>query len=166
MTRKALILLFAVAALIAGSAFAVMAQDDDDNPVPFGPNMMRGHGMMWGDGEPMMFTIAAALGLEPDAFYTALRDGQTLAEIAEAQGVELETVYDAALAHAEEHIAQLIEAGFITQEQADQHRIWMRENLAEMLMLSGSGLGPCMAGQTGFGMGMMGRGRGMRWNNS
>ncbi len=189
MTRKSLILLFAVAALIAGSAFAVMAQDDDDSPVPFGPGwmhqqgdagfgpgMMHGHGMMmgggfgpgmmWGDGEPMMFTVAEALGLEPDAFFAALRDGQTLAEIAEAQGVELETVYDAALAHAEEHVAQLIEAGSITQEQADQHLTWMRENLAEMPMLSGSGLGSCMADQTGFGMGMMGRGRGMRWNNS
>ncbi len=189
MTRKSLILLFVIAALtlIAGSAFVVMAQDDDDTPTPFGPGwmhgenfgpgMMRGHGMMgmmdsgfgpgmmWGDGEPMMFSVAEALGLELDDFYTAMRDGQTLAEIAEAQGVELETVYDAALIHAEEHLAQLVEAETITQEQADEHLTWMRENIAEMPMFSGGGMGPCMGGHGGSGHGMMGHGRRMRGNN-
>jgi len=183
MTRKSLIILVAIVALIAGSAFAVMAQDDGDNPTPFGPGwmhaenfghgMMRGHGMMgmmgdgfgpgmmWGDGEPMMLTVAEALGLEPDAFYIALSDGQTLAEIAEAQGVELAAVYDAALAHAEEHLAQLVEAGTITQEQADEHLAWMRENIAEMPMFAGEGL--CMGGH---GTGMMGHGHGTRRNHS
>lgn len=182
MTRKSLIILVAIAAvtLIAGSAFVVMAQDEGDNPTPFGPGWMHdgnfghgmmgggfGHGMMWatGDVEPMMFTVAEALGLESDALYTALRDGQTLAEIAESQGVELETVYDAALAHAEEHLAQVVEAGTITQEQADEHLAWMRENIVEMPMFSGTGFGPCMSGQAGFGPGMMGRGHGMRRNN-
>lgn len=189
MTRKSLILVFVLAVLIAGGAFVVMAQDDDgDDPTPFVPGgmhqqgnghfgmgMMGGHGMMGGQGmmgmmdgdeESMMFDVAEALGLESDAFYAALRDGQTLAEIAEAQGVELETVYDAALAHAEEHTAQLVEAGTITQEQADEHLAWMRENIAEMPMFSGSGVGPCMGGEAGFGPGMMGRGRGMRGSNS
>jgi hypothetical protein len=182
MTRKSVILFFAVVVLIAGGAFAVIAQDDGNNPIPFvpgwmhqqgdagfGPGMMHGHGMMmgmmgggfgpgmmWGDGEPMMFDVAEALGLEPEAFYTALRDGQTLAEIAEAQGVELETVYAAMLTQAETHTAAWVEAGNITQEQADEHLAWMRENLAEMPMFSGSG----------FGAGMMGHGHGMRWHNS
>lgn len=187
MTHKSLILLFAVAILILGGAFVVMAQDDDI-PTPlgpgwmhgenFGPGMMHGHGMMgmmgggfgpgmmWGDGEPIMLTVAETLGLEPDAFYTALRDGQTLAEIAKAQGIELETVYDAALTHAEEHLAQPVEAGTITQKQADEHLAWMRENIAEMPMFAGGGFGPCMGGQAGLGHGMMGHGRGMRWNRS
>jgi hypothetical protein len=186
MTRKSLILLFAVAILILGGAFVVMAQDDD-TPTPFGPGwmhgensghgMMHGHGMMGGgfghgmmsaDSEPMMLSVAEALGLEPEAFYTALRDGQTLAEIAEAQGIELETVYDAALTHAEEHLAQLVEAETITQAQADEHLTWMRENIAEMPMFTGAGFGPCMGGQAGAGHGMMGgmgRGWGMRGNN-
>ena len=186
MTRKSLLLLFAVAALIVGGAFAVMAQDDGDNPTPFGsgwmrhqgdgglrPGMMHGHGMMgrgfgsgmmWGDGEPMMLTVVEALGLEPDAFYAALGDGQTLAQIAEAQGIALETVHDVMLVQAQEHMVEMVDAGYITQEQADEHLAWMRENIAEMPMFSGSGFGPCTGGQGGFGMGMMGRG--MRWNNS
>ncbi len=187
MTRKSLILLVAIAALIAGSAFAVMAQDGGDNPAPFGPGWMHdgnfgsgmmhghgmmgggfGHGMMLGDGESMMVAVAEALGLEPDAFYAALRDGQTLTEIAEAQGVEIQTVYDAMLTHAEEHMAASVAAGNITQEQADEHLTWMRENMAEMPMFSGEGSGPCMGHGGSFGMGMMGRGHGMgmRWGNA
>ena len=118
--------------------------------------------MMWGDSELMMFTVAEALGLEPDAFFDALRDGQTLAEIAEAQGVDLDTVYDAMFAEAEAHMAEQVEAGTITQEQADEHLSWMRENIASMPMFAGGGFGPCMGGEGGFGPGMMGRGR---WNN-
>jgi hypothetical protein len=184
MSRKSLILLFAILVLIAGGAFTVMAQDDGDNPTPFGSGwmhhfgnsnfgtgMMQRHGMMmgggsrsgmmWGDGEPMMLTVAEALGLEPDALYTALRDGQTLAEIAEAQGIELEAVYDAVITHAEEHLFEMVEAGTITQEQADEHLAWMSENVAGLPMFSSGGVGPCMGGQ-----GMMGRRHGMRWNNS
>lgn len=185
MTRKSLILLFAVAIFILGGAFVVMAQDDDTS-TPFGPGWMHGEnsghgmmhgmmgmmgggfgpGMMSGDSEPMMLSVAEALGLEPEAFYTALRDGQTLSEIAEAQGVELEAVYNAALTHAEEHMAQLVEAGTITQEQADEHLTWMRENIDEMPMFAGGGFGPCMSGQAGLGQGMMGHRHGMRGHNS
>jgi len=191
MSRKTWITFVALIAIVAAGVFVVAAQDDDDGDTPpfgpgwmhnwdgedFGPGMMWGGrgmhgmhgmrggfgpGMMWGDGEPMMFAVAEALGLEPDAFFEALRDGQTLAEIAEAQGVELDTVYDAMFAEAEVHMANLVEAGMITQEQADEHLTWMRENIASMPMFTGGGFGPCMGGEGGFGPGMMGRGR---WNN-
>jgi len=188
MSRKTWITLVALIAIIAAGVFVVSAQDDDDGDTPpfgpgwmhnwdgedFGPGMMWGGrgmhgmrggfgpGMMWGDGEPMMFTVAEALGLEPDTFFEALRDGQMLAEIAEAQGVELDTVYDAMFAEVEVHMADLVEAGTITQEQADEHLTWMRENIASMPMFAGGGFGPCMGGEGGFGSGMMGHGR---WNN-
>jgi hypothetical protein len=188
MTRKSLILLFAIAVLVVGGVFVAVAQDDD-NPVPFGPGwmhnwgdggfgpgMMHGHGMMmgggfgpgmmWSDGEPMMDTVAEALGLEPEDFFTALRDGQTLVEIADAQGVELETVYEAMTTEADEHLSALVEAGTITQEQADAHLAWMRGNISEMPMFSGGGFGPHMGGQQGgFGPGMMGHG-GHHWQNN
>jgi hypothetical protein len=182
MTRKSLILVVAVAALIVGGAFAVVAQDDDGNTTSFCPGgmhhqggfgmgMMHGHGMMgggfgsgmmWGDGESMMLAVAEVLGLEPDALIAALHEGQTLTEIAEAQGVELEVVYEAMLTVAEQHLTALVEAGNITQEQADEHLAWLQENIAEMPMFSGAGFGPCMGGEAGFGSGMMGHGRGMR----
>jgi hypothetical protein len=179
MTRKSLVLLFAIAVLIIGGVFVAAAQDDD-NPIPFGPGwmhnwdnenfgpgLMHGHGMMmgggfgpgmmWGNGEPMMYTVAEVLGLEPEDFFTALRDGQTL----------VETVYEAMTTRAEEHLTALVEAETITQEQADTHLTWMRDNIAAMPMFSGGGFGLHMGGQQGgFGPGMMGHGHGMRWNNS
>jgi hypothetical protein len=181
-SSKTMIILVVAIALIAISAFIVSAQDDDPTPIiPYGhgwmhnqdnanwgPGMMMGNGygqgMMWGDGEPMMLAVAEALGLEPDALFTALQTGQTLAEIAETQGVDLDTVYDAMFAEAEAHITALVEAGTITQEQADEHLTWMRENIATMPMFSGSGLGPCMDGQVDFGMMGNRRGYGMRGN--
>lgn len=189
MTRKSLVIFFMMALLAVGGVMAVMAQDDGGTPAPsgtgcihqwsdkeFGPGMMYGMGMgmmghgfgpgmMWNHDESMMLVVAEALGLEPEDFYTALHSDQTLAEIAEAQGVELDTVHAAMLSHAEEHIAEMVAAGSITQEQADEHLTWMRENIAQMPMFSESGFASCMGGQAGFGPGMMGGGHG-RWHNN
>lgn len=176
MSRKSILILVAVVALLTVGVFTVMAQEGNGTTPPFGYGMMQGrHGAMMGggfgyglglgDGQPMIATAAEVLGLEPDALFDALHNGQTLTAIAEAQGVELQSVYDAVLAKAEEHVAALVEAGTITQEQADEHLTWVREHVTEMPMFSGNGHGPCMDGAGGFGGGMMGRGmhgRGMR----
>ncbi|QPC83159.1 hypothetical protein G4Y79_01935 [Phototrophicus methaneseepsis] len=186
-SSKTMIILVVTIALIAISAFVVSAQDDTPPTVPYGhgwmhnqdnanwgPGMMMGghgmmgnsfgQGMMWGDGEPMMLAVAEALGLEPDTLFTALQEGQTLAEIAETQGVDLDTVYDAMFVEAEAHMTALVEAGTITQEQADEHLSWMRENIATMPMFSGNGFGPCMGEQAGFGMMGNRHGHGMSGN--
>jgi hypothetical protein len=167
MSQRPMITLVVVIAIVVTGALAVMAQDDDDTPPPYGPGMMWdedgfGPGMMWGDGESMMVAVAEVLGLEPEAFFAALREGQTLTELAEAQGVELEAVYDAMIDTAETHMADLVAAGVFTQAEADSRLDWMRENIAEMPMFDGGGFGPCMGGMRGgFGSGMMGSGYGM-----
>lgn len=188
MTRKSFILVITIVALTIAGVVMISAQDTDTTDTfPYGPGWMHnwdsetsgygmgmmqggfGHGMMWGDGEPMMFSVAEALGLEVNDLFAALHNGQSLAEIAEAQGVELDTVYNAMLTEAEEHMSALVEAGTISQEQADEHLTWMRDNIATMPMFTGSqmmhgGFGHGMM-QGGFGRGMMGRrGGGMRWN--
>lgn len=173
MTRKSLILLV-IAVVLAATGILVIAQDSNtDTTFPYGhgwmhrgndadlgPGMMHGNGhmmggfgMMWNDEEPMMYTVAQALGLTPEDFFVELRDGKTLTEIADAQGVEIQTVYDVMLTEAEDHMSQAVEAGYVTQEQADEHLTWMHNNIATMPMFSVSG----------FGTGMMEHG-GMRWN--
>lgn len=191
MTRKSFILVITIVALTIAGVAMISAQDTDTTDIfPYGPGWMHnwdedgfgygmgmmhggfGHGMMWGDGEPMMFSVADALGLEVNDLFTALHNRQSLTEIAEAQGVELDTVYDAMLTEAEEHMSALVEAGTITQEQADEHLTWMRDNIATMPMFTGQmGYGMMHGGfghgmmQGGFGRGMMGRrSGGMRWN--
>lgn len=192
MIRKSIVVSIVVVALVFVGAVAVMAQDDGENTFPFGfghgwmhqqDNQNFGRGMMHGgrgmmgggfgpgmtdNHDATMTAFAEALGLEEQAFLDALAGGQTLAEIAEAQGVELEALQAVMLAQAAEHMNARVEAGDITQEQANEHLAWMSENIASMPMFSGEGFGgPCMGGTGGFANGMMGRhGQGMRWNNS
>lgn len=167
MSRKSIFALVVIAVLVGISAYTVLAQDTPTTP-PFGRGMMGSGfgGMMWGNDESMMADAAAALGLEPQAFIEAIRSGKTLAEIAEAQGIELQTVYDAMIARAEAHMAAAVAAGTVTQAQADEHLTWMREHVSEMPMFSGAGTGPCMESGMAADMGMMGHGRGMMGRGS
>lgn len=177
MMRKSFVLMIAVIALLSFGVLVVAAQDDQPNTPPFGYGMMggmhdgmgRGHGMMWGADMPGMTAVAEALDMEPAALIEILQSGQTLAQIAEMQGVELQTVYDAMLTAAQTHMAELVAAGTLTQAEADEHFAYMQDHLAEMPMFSGAGC-PMMGNMQGMrhmnGMsGMMGYGHGMMGNS-
>ena len=70
-------------------------------------------------GWPLALEEAAgALGIDTDALREALRDGQSIADIAAEQGVELQTVIDALVAAAEERLDEAVAAGDIDAEQA------------------------------------------------
>jgi len=104
----------------------------------FGGGMFgRGGGDRW----TMFDTAAEALGLTPEELFAELHSGKSLAEIAEAQGVEMEAVRDALkAAQAEarrEAIEQAVEDGKMSQEQAD----WLLEGLEQGFFPGGRGLG-------------------------
>jgi len=64
---------------------------------------------------------AEALGMTTDELREALSaDGATLASVAEAEGVDVQVVIDALVAEAQEHLAQAVEDGHLTQEEADE----------------------------------------------
>jgi hypothetical protein len=65
-------------------------------------------------------TAAQAIGIDADALRQALRDGQTLAEVAQANGVEPQAVTDALVSSARTRIADDVAAGRISQEDADR----------------------------------------------
>ncbi|GAA5163830.1 hypothetical protein [Ornithinimicrobium tianjinense] len=67
---------------------------------------MPGH--MGGPGQ-MMETAAETLGLSEDELLTQLQDGSTLGEIADAQGVDRQTLVDALMADHEERITQMLD---------------------------------------------------------
>lgn len=182
MARKSLLLLIAVIALLSVGVLVAAAQDDPPNTPPFGFGMMggmhqgmgRGQGMMWDADRPGMTAVAEALGMEPAALIEALHAGQTLTQIAEAQGVDVQAVTDAMLAAAEAHLAELVAAGTLTQEQADEHLAAMGDHVTDMPMFTGEGCSMMgamqgmghmngMHGMHGMGgmSGMMGRGHGM-----
>lgn len=96
-------------------ADAVIAALADAGP-PEGGHRGPG-GRMGGRG---LDSAAEALGITADELRTALQDGQTIAQVAESRGVDVQTVIDAMLADLKAHLDEEVAAGEHTQEEADQ----------------------------------------------
>ncbi|MFZ1491065.1 MAG: hypothetical protein WAS51_14100, partial [Ilumatobacteraceae bacterium] len=56
-------------------------------------------------------TAAETIGITEEELATALRDGQTIAEVAEANSVDPQTVIDALVAEAETRITTMVNEG-------------------------------------------------------
>lgn len=112
----------------------VFAQDDTPEP-PFegegrGPRYGdhgfgemghdRGKGFPGHDHEEVKSRLAEVLGMTVEEFDAAIVDGETLASLAEAKGVSLEELRQVMDELFEEGLAQAVEEGKITQEEADQ----------------------------------------------
>ncbi|MGY2066084.1 hypothetical protein [Blastococcus sp. SYSU DS0619] len=82
---------------------------------------LGGRGGHPGGGWLDLSAAAGALGLTEEELRTALEpDGTTLADVAEDQGVAAEDLVDALVLAEEERIAEAVEEGRLTQEQADE----------------------------------------------
>jgi hypothetical protein len=81
---------------------------------------MEGHGPGGhGRGGFGLDTAATALGMTSDELRTALQDGSTIADVATAQGIDVQTVIDALVAEATTRLAERVTAGDLTQAEAD-----------------------------------------------
>jgi hypothetical protein len=72
-----------------------------------------------GAGDSLLNATASVTGLTTDEVITALQSGQTLAQIAEANGKTADDVIAAARAQLEDLLQQAVTDGQITQAQAD-----------------------------------------------
>ncbi len=108
-----------------------MAEVVEREGMPERPRHHRGH---FGAG---LDAAAEALGIESEALRTALRDGSTIAEGAEAHDVDVQTVIDDLLADAEAHLDQAVENGRIDEARAAE----IKENLPERIeaLVNGEG---------------------------
>ena len=79
----------------------------------------REHGR-GGKGGAGVEVAAQALGMTADELHTALKGGQTLAQIAESKGVNVQVVVDALVASATNQINEKVASGDITQAEADE----------------------------------------------
>ena len=88
----------------------------------FGDRMgeRRGHGPRGVFGGPGTEAVAELLGMTREEIAEALRGDATLADLAADAGVTTEQLVDAMLSGVEEHLAERVAAGDITQEQADE----------------------------------------------
>lgn len=71
--------------------------------------------------------LADLMGLTLDELAGAVMDGRSLAEIAQANGVEPEAVVDWLVAEAEAELDEAVAAGYLTEEQTDLLRGWVRD---------------------------------------
>ena len=79
-------------------------------------------------GSGPIVAAADVLGVEPRELLLELRDGATVAEVAEDHGVERSTVVDAMEAALRERLEMAVENGWLTQEQADAREDELREH--------------------------------------
>ena len=141
----------------AGAVFAQGPQPPIDGVCPYGGACDGyGYGMGgYGYHGSLPAILADALGLSVDELFAALSNGQSIADLAAAQGLELGDLVQVLVAPRVERIQQAVEAGSLTQEQADEliaemteHMLWRLENL-------GLGYGYGYGHGYGHGCGMM-----------
>ena len=78
------------------------------------------HGGPGGMGADDVTSAAKALGMTEADLTTALQGGQTIADVASSKGVDVQTVIDAMVKAEKAEIQAQVDAGTITQAQADQ----------------------------------------------
>jgi len=125
----------------AGLAFAQEPTPPDSGYGCCGWGMRGGRGGGWGwHGMGLMDALAELTGMEPADLYAELQEGKTLLEVAQDHGVSsAEELVETALASRAEVLQQRVEAGYLTQEQAD----WMLEHMRqEMLEHLEAGVSP------------------------
>jgi hypothetical protein len=87
-----------------------------DHPGRFGGPGRRG---LDGHG-PDNAVVAEALGTDRETLRTELQAGQSIADIAEANGVDIQTVIDALIADAESHIDLAVDHGLDEEQAAER----------------------------------------------
>lgn len=136
-------------------ADALRSRIEAGEPFFGGRGGRHGHGGPGGrhffgqDKQALLDAAAGALNLTSDELVTQLQSGQTIAQIAEAQGTTVEAVTDAVLAAARTQLDEAVAAGTLTQEQADQIYAHLEEHGADLLRFGGRG--PGGRGRHGFG---------------
>ena len=111
-----------------------------------------GHGGGHRGGGLDLSAAATALGMTEDELRTALEaDGTTLAEVAEQQGVEVDTLVDALVTAQQERIAAAVEDGRLTQEQADERLADLEDRVTERVNSEAPVGGPGRGGWGGRG---------------
>lgn len=142
--------------LVVGTA---LAQEPTPTPTPKAPYGWHGWGRgfgFWGGGLWTAFdAVAEALNLTPTQLFEQLHSGKSLADIAQAQGVDLQKVQDAINAARiqamKDAINQAVKDGKISQAQAD----WLLQGLEQGFLPRGRGFGFFGHGR-GFGFGCPG----------
>ena len=86
-----------------------------------------------GRGGRGLDSAAAAIGISVDELRQALTDGSTIAEVAQSNGVDVQTVVDAMVADLQAHLAEEVASGEHTQAEADEKIANANERITAMV---------------------------------
>jgi hypothetical protein len=104
---------------------------------PMGPGgRMGGPGGHMGDHRGTGLDIeaaATALGMTTDELRTELEGGSTIADVATAKGVDVQTVIDAIVADATARIDERVTAGDLTQDEADARIADLTQHVTDLV---------------------------------
>jgi len=104
----------------------------DEVASPRAESGLGGHGGHGGGGRLDLAAAAAALGMTEDELGEALQtEGTSLADVAGEQGVEVGTLVTALVEAQQERIAQAVEDGELTQEEADERLADLKDRITE-----------------------------------
>jgi hypothetical protein len=92
---------------------------------------------------------AAVIGVTTDELQTALQGGQTLAEVAVANGSTAQAVIDALVAELQAHLDEEVASGEHTQEEADARLAEATTRITDMVNNGAPAGGPGMGGRPG-----------------
>lgn len=125
-------------AVADGNLTEEQAQRLEESGFPFGGGRM-GH-------ERVHIRAAAAevLGMTKDDLMEQLQDGNSLADVAEAQGMSMEDFKAALLEQIQAQLDELVAAGDLTQDQADETFQRTEDNIDDIV--AGEGCGPGLGG--------------------
>jgi hypothetical protein len=133
---KKIVFVVALVAVLTVTALAGAGLALAQGPTPPAPGSgccggwgMRGEGWGW-HGMGLIDALAELTGLEPADLYAELQEGKTLLEVAQAHDISAEQLVEAALASRAQVLQERVEAGYLTQEQAD----WMLEHMEEEML--------------------------------
>ncbi len=98
---------------------------------PLGRDHHRGPGC--GPGGERLEDLASVLGTDAESLREALRDGQSIADVAEANGADVQAVIDAMIANAEERLDQAVTDGKLTAEEAADKEAEIAERVEDVV---------------------------------
>ena len=81
--------------------------------------------------------VTDLLGLEAEELFDQLRDGATLAEVAEANGVDRQELVDTLVAEAQEHLDEAVEDGRLDADEAAERAADLEDRVSEMIDRTG-----------------------------
>src|SRR5215218_9816174 len=111
---------------VLGVTAVAGAQTGGDRPPAEADRPPGGHG-------PGLDAAAKALNLSVDDLRSKLEGGTTIAQVAQEQGVDVQTVIDAMVADATAHIDQNVKNGDLTADQANERKSALSDRITTLV---------------------------------